>query len=185
MMSDSTIDLILHPVRLRILLTMGDNRLTATQIARILPDVPQATLYRHINALADGGILQVVEENQVRGTVEKVYALPDASMINLTEEEFVNASKDDHMRYFTLFVASLLGDYSRYLQHTDSINMRQDGVGYHKLPIYMSDEELETFVRGLNELLQPISLNKPGGDRKRRMLATILMPDPDNPDVNE
>jgi DNA-binding transcriptional ArsR family regulator len=184
-MPDSTIDLILHPVRLRILLAMGDERLTATQIARILSDVPQATLYRHINALAEGGILQVVEENQVRGTVEKVYALPDASMLNLTEDDFANASKDDHMRYFTLFVASLLGDYSRYLQHASSINMRQDGVGYHKHPIYMSDEELEAFGRGLSELLQPIFQNKPGGNRKRRLLSTILMPDPDNPDTRE
>ena len=183
MMSDPTIDLILHPIRLRILLAIGDNRWTARQMAQVMPDVAQATLYRHINALADGNILQVVEEHPVRGTVEKVYALPDPRMLNLSEEAFVNASKDDHMRYFTLFVAGLLGDFSRYLQRTDPVDLRRDGVGYHIHPIYLSDEEFEAFARGLSELMQPLLENKPGGDRKRRLLTMILMPDLDNPDA--
>ena len=79
-MADSTVDLILHPVRLRILLALADNHWSARQIAQVMPDVAQATLYRHINALAEGNILQIVEERPVRGTVEKVYALPDGGV---------------------------------------------------------------------------------------------------------
>jgi DNA-binding transcriptional ArsR family regulator len=84
-MVDSKVDLILHPIRMRIIMALAGERWTARQIAAALPDVAQATLYRHINALAEGGILRIVEERPVRGMVEKVYALADKRALNLSE----------------------------------------------------------------------------------------------------
>src|SRR6185437_4634635 len=76
MMTVSTADLVLHPVRLRILQAfLGGRRLTTGDLARELPDVAQAGLYRHVSRLAEGGVLEVVSERQARGAVERTYAL--------------------------------------------------------------------------------------------------------------
>lgn len=48
---------------------------TVKEIRKALPDIPIASLYRHIKILADSSILMVVGENRIRGTVESVYQL--------------------------------------------------------------------------------------------------------------
>ena len=48
---------------------------TDKEIRKALPDIPIASLYRHIKILADSSILMVVGENRIRGTVESVYQL--------------------------------------------------------------------------------------------------------------
>lgn len=87
----------LHPVRLRILQAFrGRSAMTARELAERLADVPQATLYRHLGALTDGGVLRVVEERRVRGAVERVFALPEeaagagyhACTVHLSDAEF-------------------------------------------------------------------------------------------------
>lgn len=40
--------LIGHPVRLRVIIALGGRTLTTKQLAEALPDVAQATLYRHV-----------------------------------------------------------------------------------------------------------------------------------------
>ncbi|MEE3919206.1 helix-turn-helix domain-containing protein [Micromonospora sp. BRA006-A] len=66
----------LHPVRIRILRAAAGARVTTHDLVELLPDVPQATLYRHLATLVKTGMLDVVQEREVRGAVERVYALP-------------------------------------------------------------------------------------------------------------
>ncbi|MFW5748362.1 MAG: helix-turn-helix domain-containing protein [Chloroflexota bacterium] len=169
-------DLILHPVRLRIVMAVVGRELTVRQIAEALPDVAQATLYRHINALAESGVLDVVAETPVRGTVEKTYALTNLSRIYLTADDICDASKDDHLRYFTAFVSSLLGAFSSYLQSRETIDPEADGVGYRIHSLYLSDEELAEFSMQFGELMRPFAENDPTADRKRRLFSTIFIP---------
>jgi DNA-binding transcriptional ArsR family regulator len=169
-------DLVLHPIRVRILMALAGSQKTSQQLADDLRDVPQATLYRHINRLAKAGIIEVVEERQVRGTVEKVYTLVVRAS-TLTPEEAANFSKDDHMRYFIAFVATLLDDFSRYVHHSEKIDPAADGVGYHKFPLELSDEELKSLSAKLNAALAPHFDNQPGPDRRRRIFSFIVMPD--------
>ena len=51
-----TRDLLLHPIRLRIVQALVGEPMTPLQLKDRLADVPQATLYRHINQLADVAI---------------------------------------------------------------------------------------------------------------------------------
>ena len=68
-------DLLLHPVRLRILQAfLGDRALTTSQLQAELADVP-ASLYRHVAKLAAAGVLTIVEERRVRGALERTYTL--------------------------------------------------------------------------------------------------------------
>jgi hypothetical protein len=96
----SNVELILHPVRMRVLVALSGRRLTPRQIGQVLPDIAPATLYRHINALVHGGILTVVEERQTRSATEKVYAIVEQAA-RLTGDDVRMAGKDDHLRYFT------------------------------------------------------------------------------------
>lgn len=169
-------DLILHPIRMRILMALAGSRKTSQELADDLGDVPQATLYRHINRLAKSGIIEVVEERQVRGTVEKVYTL-DTRASTLTAEDAANFSKDDHMRYFIAFVASLLDDFSRYIHQSETVDLLADNVGYRKFPLKLSDEELKSVSAEMNAVLAPYIENSPRQDRRRRIFAFIVMPD--------
>ena len=177
------LDLTLHPVRVRMItLLAGSEGMTPQQMAEQLSDIPQATLYRHINRLVKGGVLTVVEERPVRGTLEKVYALNTAVERQLvTEEEGVKAfqqlSKEDHMRYFSTFIFSLLDDFSQYLHHSpEHLDMAADGVGYHKLALFLSDEEFGAFGAALNQALAPYLGLKPSPERKKRLFTTVMMP---------
>ena len=169
-------DLILHPVRMRILTTLVGRQMTAGNLAEALPDVAQATLYRHINTLSEAGIIKVVEENQVRGTVERVYAFEEQAG-NLTPDDLANLSKDDHLRYFTTFMTSVLDSFARYLESHETPDLGRDGVGYRQVPLHLSDEELVTLTRALNAVLQPYLALEPTKQRKHRILTTILIPE--------
>jgi DNA-binding transcriptional ArsR family regulator len=72
----ATADLILHPVRLRIVRAfLGGRSLTTSALAAELADVPAASLYRHVARLVDAGVLEVVAERRVRGTIERTFVL--------------------------------------------------------------------------------------------------------------
>lgn len=168
-------DLILHPVRLRIIQAFaGDRRLSARQLREILPDIPQATLYRQFHKLAQAGILSVVEEIPVRGTVEKFYSL-QASNTELSPEDLAGLSREDHQRYFTAFIATLLTDFEQYLQR-EQIDLLQDGVGYRQVALHLDKEELVQLSQALNQALTPFLNNQLVGQRQRFFLSSVLIP---------
>ena len=94
-MATSAADLILHPVRLRIVLETAAEDLTAGELGRRLPDIPQATLYRHLTALAEAGVLQVVAERRVRGGVERTFRLVPGKA-GLSPADAASLSPDEH-----------------------------------------------------------------------------------------
>jgi DNA-binding transcriptional ArsR family regulator len=169
------IDVVLHPVRLRIVQAfIGHESVTVRDLAKQLPDIPQATLYRHLGTLVDGGVLRVVQERKVRGTVERVYALPDTSA-TLLAADLDNASPEDHLRYFANFLSALQGEFARYLGR-DRIDLVADGVGYRTFTVNLTDEEFVTFMTSLNELVAKAAANPPSPDRHRRAFARVVMP---------
>ncbi|MBF2050508.1 MAG: helix-turn-helix domain-containing protein [Elainella sp. C42_A2020_010] len=175
MLSSDKADLILHPIRLRILQAfIGDRHLSARQLCEILPDVPQATLYRHFHKLTHAGILTVVEERPIRGTVEKLYRL-QAQNTELSPDELAALSRDDHQRYFTIFIATLLTDFERYLQR-DDLDLDRDGVGYRQVALYLNQAELDQLSQALHEALKPFLKKKHSQQRRRFLLSSILMP---------
>lgn len=76
----ASVDLLLHPVRLRIIQAfLGDRALTTTELRAELPDVAPATLYRQVARLVGAGVLGVVAERRVRGATERTYVLRASS----------------------------------------------------------------------------------------------------------
>ena len=173
-MNPTAAELILNPIRMQIIQAMMGRRMTARQLGEALPDVAQATLYRHLRKLSSAGLLIVVEERPVRGTVEKVYSVLD-NAASLTSADVAHASKEDHMRYFGVFVASLLGEFRRYLER-ETIDFEADGVGYRFVALNLSDEEFQRLVAARNATLLPALANQPGPGRRRHLFASIVMP---------
>jgi hypothetical protein len=80
-------DVLLHPVRLRLIQAfLGDRALTTADLRDELPDVPPASLYRHIARLVDAAVLSVVSERRVRGALERTYVLRLAENIDLLRD---------------------------------------------------------------------------------------------------
>jgi len=173
-------DLLLHPVRLRIVQAfLGDRALTTSDLRSELPDIPPASLYRHVARLVDAGVLTVVSERRVRGAVERTYVLRvAAASINLDEVETM--SREDHRQAFMAFVAGLLSDVDRYLDREDFDPVR-DGAGYRLAGLWLDDAEFAEFIRDLVRVIQPRLANAAKPGRRRRILGTVMLPGEDAP----
>jgi hypothetical protein len=172
-------DLLLHPIRLRILQAfLGDRALTTTALRAELPDIPAASLYRHVARLVDGGVLAVVGERRVRGARERTYMLrTGAGSVGL--DEVAKMTPDEHRRMFLAFVAGLIGDFDRYLARGD-VDLLRDGVGYRMTGIWLDDAELRELARALAIAVQPRLANAPKPGRKRWIFASVVLPGSDS-----
>lgn len=173
-------DLLLHPVRLRVVKAfLGDRALTTSQLAEELGDVPTGSLYRHVAKLAGAGVLQVVAERRVRGIIERTYTLRlHAARIGAAEAEAMTA--EEHEKAFTAYVAGMLADAERYI-NGPSPDFLRDGFSYHTAAMWLTDAEYGEFVRDLMKAVQPRLANAPAKGRKRRMLYSIFLPGPEQP----
>jgi Helix-turn-helix domain len=171
----TTADLLLHPVRLRIVKAfLGDRALTTSDLRAELEDVPAASLYRHVARLVDAGVLSVVAERRVRGAVERTYVLRvTAAQVGL--DELDKMTPDDHRQMFITLVAGLLGDFDRYLARGD-IDPLRDGVMFRTAGLWLNDAEFEDLALDMARVLQPRMANPPKPGRKLRVLTTVLLP---------
>lgn len=179
-------DLLLHPVRLRILQAfMGCEQRTAGELAEQLADVPQASLYRHLGTLTAGGLLRVAAERRVRGTVERVYELPRKGLL-LTADDLATAGPEDHLRYFVTFAAALVGEFGRYLRRCRGrVDVVADGIGYRERVLHLRDEEYADFVDRLRALIEEAAAVEPAPGRRKRLITTVLFPLEDGDDCEE
>ncbi|GAB3360356.1 helix-turn-helix domain-containing protein [Modestobacter lapidis] len=168
-------DLLLHPVRLRVVQAfLGDRVLTTAELHELLPDVPTATLYRHVATLTDAGLLTVVAERRVRGAAERTYRLVlEAASVAPADTAGMTAA--DHGRAFTSFVGALLADFGRYLDRGD-VDPARDGVGYRQAALWLDDEEFAAFLVDLRNVVGRRLELQPDGQRRRRLVSTVLVP---------
>jgi hypothetical protein len=136
--------------------------------------VATTTLYRHMALLVDAGILRIVQERRVRGSVERTYRL-SVEAASVTPEDARSMSADEHRRAFTTFVAAMLGDFDRYLAR-DRIDLGADRVGYRQLALQLTDEEMDAFMAEYRALLMRWLELPPRPEGTRRLLTTVVMP---------
>ena len=174
-------DLLLHPVRLRIVKAfLGDRALTTRQLAAELPDVPAASVYRHVGRLVEAGVLHVVAERRVRGITERTYMLR-LFAAQIQPAEVAAMSPQEHANAFLAYVAGLLGDFDRYFA-AEPENPGRDGAGYQVAAMWLTDAELADYRRDLAAITAPRLANGPGEGRRRRMLYSVMLPAPEDPD---
>jgi DNA-binding transcriptional ArsR family regulator len=172
----ATADLLLHPVRMRILQALFDaDPLTTSQLRDRLPDIAPATMYRHIAVLAEGGVLEVVEEKRVRGTVERSYRIRKEEAV-VDPAARAAMTREDHQRGFTTFATSLMSDFDRYLAHEDA-DPHVDGVVYRQAAVWLTEEEFAEMVEEIEHAVVSRIGRATEDGRVRRVVSLVVVPD--------
>ncbi|WP_312976580.1 helix-turn-helix domain-containing protein [Corynebacterium sp.] len=166
---------LLHPVRLRIVQVLRDGEeFTTHQIRELLPDIPIATVYRHIATLVDAGIVEIADERPVRGTSEKIYRIAP-TLANPTAEDLKALTPDELLTVFTVFTSGTIRDMDAYL-HAGTPELVDDRINFAQADFWASDEELDDFLGSVTQALLRLRQNTQRDDRRPRRLTTILMP---------
>lgn len=168
-------DLIIHPIRLRVMQLLGQKPMTTAELDQLMPDVAKSSLYRHIKKLLDGGMIEVAETHAVKGTPEKTYRLLQTP--NITVEDVKTMTKDDHLRYFSTYVAGLVRDFKAYLDAQKDLDMVADRAGYGQAIFYASTEELDELFQPFRERLSKLQGQTPESGRRLRKLVIINHPE--------
>ncbi len=175
-----TLDLLLHPVRLRIVHAMSGGRVQSTaDLCARLPDVPRTTVYRHVGLLTEAGILEVTEERRVQGAVERLYRLRQNRTV-IDADAAASMSLDDHRRGFAAAMGALLAEFNAYLD-MEGADPTTDSVGYRQGTMWLSPDELAEMIDALRDVLASKAGNEPAPGRRPHLMSTIFFPTEEPP----
>lgn len=165
-------DLLLHPVRLRIVqVFLNDRRLTVADVAARLDDVPLPSLYRHISLLHQGKLLEVVGERQARGATERTYRLVQGAA-SLGSSEGQPLTNDQLRRGLQTALVGLLADFDRFLAQRKAKRLG----GIRQAVLSLSPDEANAFAEQLGEFLAPWIDAPSTPDRQRYNLTLGFLP---------
>lgn len=168
-------DLLVHPVRMRIVHAMsGGQSLTTAQLCGRLPDVSKATVYRHVALLAEGGVLEVDGEHRVRGAVERSYRLRRERVV-IDAGRAASVDKSEHRRIFALAMTILTAEYNAYLDD-EATDPALDEVGYRQHALWLTPSERSALIADLRAAIVPRLSNEPADGREQYLLSPIMFP---------
>ena len=159
-------EIVMNPVRQRIFqYFLLHETGTVKEIRKALPDVPSASLYRHIKILADSSILTVVDENRIRGTVESVYKLNKDAMS--TEDESGNAVQ--------MSLLSICAAFAKYFSggHADP---QKDMLLFTNCTLRLTDGEFSDFLSEINQVAVKYMKKEAADGSKTRQITLISAP---------
>lgn len=173
-------ELLLHPVRLRIVHALSGNRMrTAGDLCARMPDVPRTTVYRHLGLLTEAGILAIGDERRVRGAVERSYRLrPDRPTIS--PDDSTRMTLDEHRRGFAAAMAVLIAEFNAYLDRAEADPVA-DAVGYRQGTLWLSPGELDAMLTAFRDIVAPLTEHQPGPGRRPYLMSPILFPGEEPP----
>lgn len=158
--------MVMNPVRQRIFqYFLLHETGTVKALKQALPDVPSASLYRHIKILADHAILMVVSENRIRGTVESVYQLNKAALT--TEDESGNAVQ--------MSLLGICASFARYFAKGDA-EPEKDMLLLTNRTLLLTDEEFSGFLSEINEIALRYMKAEVTEHSKTRQITLISSP---------
>ena len=159
-------EVVMNPVRQRIFqYFLLHETGTVKELRRVLPDVPSASLYRHIKILAEYAVLTVVGENRIRGTVESVYQLNKDALA--VEDESGNAVQ--------MSLLGICASFARYFAggHADP---RRDMLLLTNCTLVLTDEEFSGFLSEINEVALKYMKTEAGENSRMRQITLISAP---------
>ncbi|MGL4737482.1 MAG: helix-turn-helix domain-containing protein [Cellulosilyticaceae bacterium] len=157
----------LNPIRMRILQhLMLHPSATAKELVEVMDDVPRTTLYRHINTLEDATLIKVIQENKIRGTVEKVYA------INTQANAYAEQSPSQVTMQFML---EIMTRFERYFAG-DGANPQADMLFMRTATFNLTDDEYGRMIGEVGAVMAKYLELEKTPDRKLRQLSTISSP---------
>ncbi len=160
---------LLNPIGMRIVQHLAVRKeLTAGELGTLMPDIARTTLYRHVKRLVKVDILTVVRENQVRGTVERVYSLNTAKL--LAENTTENATRNAFY-----FLMQIYADFERYFADADA-DPGKDTIFLNKTVFMLRDEEYDQFLEELRQIMVRYMELESTAQSRPRNLSIISAP---------
>ena len=160
------VEIVMNPVRQRIFqYFLLHETGTVKEIRKALPDIPSASLYRHVKILTDNSVLMVVGENRIRGTVESIYQLnKDALTI---EDENGNAVQ--------MSLLSICASFTKYFSGSN-VDPQKDMLLFTSCTLVLTDEEFSHFLSEVNEVAVKYMKTKATENSKTRQITLISSP---------
>lgn len=159
-------EIVMNPVRQRIFQYLLIHETgTVKEIRKALPDVPSASLYRHMKILTESGILMVVGENRIRGTVESIYQL-NKRALEIDDADGVAVQ------------TALLGIATAFAKYFSSghADPKKDLLLMTTCTLTLSDEEFMNFLSEINQVAVKYMDIPIKEGRKTRQITLISAP---------
>ena len=175
-------DLILHPVRVQIVAALSLRDATPKQLAERLGDVAVSSLYRHLNLLLEGGVVEVVRREQVGSVEEKTYRLVISD--DFTAEDIEMWTPEEYERYFTAAVLSITTSMKRYVSLEPDFDEVKRRSVWQTVTLNASEAAWQEALKEIHEILGKLeSSNR--SDTQKRQLYLISHPLIENEPVEE
>ena len=159
-------EVVMNPVRQRIFQYLLVHETgTVKEIRAALPDVPSASLYRHMKILTEHSILMVVGENRIRGTVESIYSLNNSALeIDDADGAAVQTA-----------LLGICASFAKYFSG-ESPDPKKDMLLMTTCTLTLSDEEFMDFLSEINQVaVKHMDIPIKDG-RKTRQITLISAP---------
>ncbi|GAB48177.1 helix-turn-helix domain-containing protein [Mobilicoccus pelagius] len=164
----NSLEVLLHPVRWRIVQRLTRSPATPAQVQASLSGVATATLYRQLQTLLDAGLVAVVDEAKVRGAVERTYALAG---VLAGPDPTPEGRRDQAL----LLLGLLQADVLSYLDGVGAEGVMGD-LSLTRTALHATADEMAELRQGLTELLTP--LLEPHDGARGFSLGLVVAPVP-------
>lgn len=138
---------------------------TVKELKKALPDVPGASLYRHVKILADSSMLMVVGENRIRGMVESIYQLNKDAIA--TEDETGNAVQMSLLR--------ICASFAKYFS-SGHAEPQKDMLLFTNCTLVLTDEEFSEYLSEINQVTVRYMKQGTSESGKMRQITLISAP---------
>jgi DNA-binding transcriptional ArsR family regulator len=177
-MNDHLLEYLIDPAKSRILLEISTaGRITVKELCVKCPDIPRSSMYRHLTRMERDGVIDIVDFKQVRGTIERTYALD--------QEAFSPPMKEGEpfdgmmmVRLLELFCIEYIRKFHAYVE-AHGLDPAKDMAGFSTAPVYATDEELAEVMNEIGGKFKAMIANGPAPGRRRRSIGIIMAPPED------
>lgn len=153
-------EVVMNPVRQRIFqYFLLHETGTVKDIKKALPDVPSASLYRHVKILADSSILMIVGENRIRGTVESIYRMNKSAL----------SAGDESGEAVQMSLLSICAAFAKYFSGGNA-DPERDMLLFTNCTLLLTDGEFSDFLSEINEVaLRYMKVEAKAGSKTRQI----------------
>ena len=153
-------EVVMNPVRQRIFqYFLLHETGTVKDIKKALPDVPSASLYRHVKILADSSILVIVGENRIRGTVESIYRMNKSAL----------SAGDESGEAVQMSLMSICAAFAKYFSGGNA-DPERDMLLFTNCTLLLTDGEFSDFLSEINEVaLRYMKVEAKAGSKTRQI----------------
>lgn len=169
-------DLFKNQVRFKIALELIDidEGLSIMQLNKLLQEVSQATLYRHVNSMVEDELLKIVGINRIGKVEEKLYAL-NTQAYKISEENWQSATYSEKIKFVTFFFMYILQNYKNY--HESSVaDQSQDQSTFSLVKLNLTNDSFNDFQSELNTLMEKYYAMEKSEDGTSRMISMVIIP---------